>query len=397
MRAVVGERVGYASTADVSDAVVVKARASAEVSDADPAGAQLPSSAPGSRVDGLCLPQLTSMPLDRKVLLASDLARRATSLDPRVHRIDTAQWRDDHRRVAVCSTRGVAVAYETAFAELWCDALGEDEHGDANDFSYWWGRDPGEVHVDEMATEAVLLEAVGRALTGGALGNRRSPFAGRQGEQVAAGLVRLVDDGTFPAAPAGAAPFDDEGVPRRRTTLINDGVLTGALHSCATAASVGQAASTGNARRVSHKAAPRAAPRTLRLESSSDLPVEVSGEAAYVQQDLICDRSGESGWGRLCDARRAAGRSAADAVHRHHAASAAPRGGGRQRRRSGRSGPPSVGAQSLVATRDAPPALTVLCGADTQMVGTSVVRERPPLATRLGRPDEGHVKKESAR
>jgi predicted Zn-dependent protease len=51
------------------------------------------------------------------------------------------------------------------------------------------------------AVTGPLLEAVGRALTGRALGNRRSPFAGRQGEQAAAGLVRLVEDGTFPAAP----------------------------------------------------------------------------------------------------------------------------------------------------------------------------------------------------
>lgn len=314
IRAVNGDHVGYASTADVTDAgieaVVARARANGQVSDPDPAGARVAVPGDGATVEGLCLAPLVSMPLHRKVALAKDLASQVTSRDSRVRGIDTAEWRDDHRRVAVCSTDGISVGYESAFAELSCDALGEDAHGDANDYSYWWGRDPGAVDVDFLADEAVrrtvrllgrqatapgvemivldpsvvgvILDAVGRALTGGALGNRRSPFAGRHGEQVAADFVTLVDDGTHSDAPA-AAPYDDEGVPRRRTTLIDNGIVTGALHSCATAASFGEGSSTGNARRASHKAAPRAAPTTLRLQSH--LPRSVAGgDRVYVQQ-----------------------------------------------------------------------------------------------------------------
>jgi PmbA protein len=311
-----GDHVGYASTADVSDAgldnVITKARANATVSDADPAGAELPTpSAEYVASDGLRLGSLVAMPIFDKVTLVSDLARRATSLDPRIRRIDTAEWRDVHRRVAVCSTNGVAATFETAFAELWCDAIGADHHGDASDFGYWWGRDPGEVDVEELAATAVrrtarllgsvaavprvdmvvldpavtsvMLAAVGRALTGGALGNGRSPFAGRHGEQVAGEHIGLVDDGLCANAP-GAAPFDDEGVPRRRTQLIDAGVLTGALHSSATAAADGHARSTGNARRGNHKAAPRAAPTTLRLEVHTDPPPTGDRDGIYVQQ-----------------------------------------------------------------------------------------------------------------
>jgi predicted Zn-dependent protease len=128
---------------------------------------------------------------------------------------------------------------------------------------------------------ALLLQAAGRGLTGAVLGNERSPFAGRHGERVAADLLTVVDDGLSSGGPGGA-PVDDEGVPRRRTPLITDGVLVGALHSMATAASM-DASSTGNARRSSHKAAPRAAPSVLRLAPSS-AGVNVAGEAVYVQQ-----------------------------------------------------------------------------------------------------------------
>jgi PmbA protein len=312
VRAVVGDRVGYASTADVSDAglmaVVARARANLEASDTDPAGARLPAPTTSQPVAGLCVQALTALPLTARLLMTADLARRVTSLDPRVRRLDTARWRDEHRLVAVASTRGIGTAYESAFAELWCDVLGDDDHGDAAEYAYWWGRDPGAVDVEALAQEAVsrtvrllgpattlrdagtvvldpsvsavLIDGVGRALTGGALGNRRSAFADRLGEPIAADFVHLVDDGICTGAP-GAAPIDDEGVPRRRTVLIEDGVLLGGLHSTATAHSVGAHASTGNARRSGHKSPPRASATALRLSATDAV---VDGHAAYVQQ-----------------------------------------------------------------------------------------------------------------
>ena len=312
VRAVLGDHVGYASTSDISDvgldAVVSSARANAEVGDADPAGASLAAPAQARPIDGLCLPALTELGAQAKAALVTDLARRVTSLDPRISRLDTAEWRDEHRRVAVLSTTGVQVAYETAFAELSSDALGEDASTGAVDYGYWWGRDPGEVDVEALARDAVsrtlrllgpaaaarevdtvvldpevaglVLHAAGRGLTGAALGNRRSPFAGRHADAVAAEFLSVADDGRCPAGPGGA-PVDDEGVPRRLTPLIDNGVLVGALHSQATAASAG-ASTTGNARRSSHKAAPRAAASVLRVTPTAG--VDVPGVAAYVQQ-----------------------------------------------------------------------------------------------------------------
>jgi PmbA protein len=313
VRATTGERVGYASTTDTTDSglddVLARAHANAEASDADPPGARLPAPVAAQTRPDLCPAALTEMPLDAKVSLVTGLARRVTTLDPRVRRLDTAQWRDERREVAVTSTRGLAASYESAFAELWCDALGEDDHGTASDYAYWWGRDPTPVDVMAVAAEAVsrtvrllgpptpirgsdpvvldpavsglLLEAIGKALTGGALGNLRSPFAGRLGARVAASLVQLSDDGTWGATPR-AAPFDDEGVPRQCTQLIEDGVLIGAMHNTATAATSEGAMSTGNAHRNSYKALPRAAATALRLAPSAAKPD--TGNATYLQQ-----------------------------------------------------------------------------------------------------------------
>lgn len=322
VRCVQGEHVGYASTADLGDhgldAVVARARANAELGDRDPAGAALPAAGAAEPIEGLRRPQLSQLSVQSRLELVTDLARRATSLDSRVRRLASAEWRDEHRRVAVASTLGVRTSFESAFAELWCDAVGADGSGEASDYGYWWGRDPDLLNVEALATEAVsrtvrllgppasvrtadsvvldpevaatFMAVVGRLLTGGALGNRRSPFSGRQGEAVAAHCVSLFDDGRCAAAPGGA-PVDSEGVPRRRTPLIEAGVLVGALHSSATAASGGSAHSTGNARRSNHKAAPRAAPTALQLTPVAG--VAVPGDAAYLQQ-LSGSRSGIS-------------------------------------------------------------------------------------------------------
>lgn len=314
VRATTGERVGYASTTDLSEpglgATVERARDNARAGDADPAGARLPPSVSAESVSGLCRPSLTRLPIETKVSLVTTLARRVTSLDPRVRRLDTAQWRDEHRRIAIASTRGLVATYQTAYAELWCDALGDDDHGTATDYGYWWGRDPSTVDVEALAALAVhrtvrllgpatsirgidtvvldpavsglFLDAVGRALTGGALGNRRSPFAGRLGEQVAADIVQLVDDGRCVSAPR-SAPFDDEGVQRQRTQLIDFGILVGSLHSTATSHTVDGATSTGNARRATYKALPRAGATALRLAPAAAASRE-TGEAVYLQQ-----------------------------------------------------------------------------------------------------------------
>lgn len=61
--------------------------------------------------------------------------------------------------------------------------------------------------------------------------------------------LTVVDDGYRPGE-RGNAPYDDEGVPWRRAYLIENGILTGLLHSRATAHKMG-AEPTGNARAVS--------------------------------------------------------------------------------------------------------------------------------------------------
>ena len=103
---------------------------------------------------------------------------------------------------------------------------------------------------------------------------------------MAADHVSLADDGMDAAFP-GSAPFDDEGVPRRRTPLIDRGVVVGVLSSTESVAANGDGrASTGNARRGSHKSPPSVAPTTLVLAATTTRTalLRTAPQLVYVQQ-----------------------------------------------------------------------------------------------------------------
>ena len=92
-----------------------------------------------------------------------------------------------------------------------------------------------------------LLGHMADAASGDAVWRGASFFAGKLGEQVAAPGIMLINDGTLPGR-FGSAPFDGEGLPTRRTLLIEDGVLRHYLLNTYAARKLGMA-STGSAAR----------------------------------------------------------------------------------------------------------------------------------------------------
>jgi len=98
----------------------------------------------------------------------------------------------------------------------------------------------------------LLHEAVGHGLEGDFNRKGTSVYAGRIGERVAAPGVTIVDDGTL-AGRRGSLGVDDEGTPTRCTTLIEDGILRGYLQDTLNARLMGMAP-TGNGRRESFAA-----------------------------------------------------------------------------------------------------------------------------------------------
>ena len=115
----------------------------------------------------------------------------------------------------------------------------------------------------------LLHEAVGHGLEGDFNRKGTSTYAGRMGQRVASPGVTIVDDGTLPGR-RGSLNVDDEGEPTACTTLIEDGVLVGYMQDSLNARLMGMKP-TGNGRRESfaHLVMPRMT-NTYMLAGSHD-------------------------------------------------------------------------------------------------------------------------------
>lgn len=92
-----------------------------------------------------------------------------------------------------------------------------------------------------------ILEHIFEAVNGDSVYRGASFLAGKLGQKVAGENINVVDDGTIIGG-FGSSPFDGEGIPTRRTTVIEKGVLKSYLLNTYTARKLGMQ-TTGNASR----------------------------------------------------------------------------------------------------------------------------------------------------
>ena len=101
--------------------------------------------------------------------------------------------------------------------------------------------------VFEPRTSRSLLGNIFEAVHGESIYRHSSFLTGKLGQKVASENLTVIDDGTIPGL-FGTSPFDDEGVPTRRTVVIEKGVLKSYLTNTYTARKLGMK-TTGNAAR----------------------------------------------------------------------------------------------------------------------------------------------------
>jgi PmbA protein len=225
---------------------------------------------------------LSKIPLEDKIELARRIERSGRAYDPRIQITEQAAYEESHYQLCIANSLGISAADEGSYcgggASLVAGADGEQQSG----FGLRYSRSYADIDPEAIGREAAFnavrllgarshktrraavvfepyivtafLSVLSRALTAEAVQKGRSLFSGKIGEQVAASGITIVDDGTL-AGGLLSASFDGEGVPSRRTVLIQDGRLVGYLQNSYTAARDGLA-STGNASRGSYKVPP---------------------------------------------------------------------------------------------------------------------------------------------
>jgi PmbA protein len=141
------------------------------------------------------------------------------------------------------------------------------------------------VVLDPMVSRSIL-DHIFEGVNGDSVYRGASFLAGKLGQKVAGENVTVVDDGTMPGG-FGTSPFDGEGVPTRRTVVIDRGVLNSYLLNSYTARKL-QLQTTGNASR-GLAGTPGIGPGNFFLQPGSRSPKQILGdieEGLYVTEFL---------------------------------------------------------------------------------------------------------------
>ncbi len=316
VRLIAGGRVGFAYTTDLTEgglaAVVAQARENSASATPDDAAALAPAwEAAPEDVPGLVDEEHVGTGPDAKAAFVVELEGATRAVDSRI-RTEEAIYSDSVSEVAIATSTGIAGSYRRT--DAWCYSVAIAEDGDDTQvaFEFDLARGLGDLDHEAIAERAArralsilgaqkipsakmpvvfdpytsgqFLGVIAAALTGEAVQKGRSLFAGRIGEQVAAPALSLIDDGRVAGAP-GSAPWDAEGVPTRRTPVIEGGTLRSFLYDVTSARREGRA-STGNASRAGFKSAPHAAPTNLAFDTTGETRDEIlrgAGRALFVQ------------------------------------------------------------------------------------------------------------------
>ena len=309
VRAWIGGRVGYAYGTDSSEpgiaALAARAAEAANVADEDEFAAAPQADGAAPALDGLSDPSLAQWPAGDAAELALTVERAALATDSRVVGVEQAVYVDSADRVAIASSTGVAGSYESSTCYAYLQALAESGEGRETGLGFGLARGPAGLDPEAIGREgaeravsmigagkpasrscpvvldptvaASFIGLIGGALAASAVQRGRSPFAERLGAEVASDVLVLHDDGLDPAG-LGSAPFDGEGVPRRRTALIEDGNLQAFLYDTYTARR-GDAASTGSAGRGGYRSLPSVATSNLTVAAGGHSFEQLLGEA----------------------------------------------------------------------------------------------------------------------
>ena len=310
-RCIVGGKMGYASTEDLSaeqaKAVVQKAADSAGVLEAEE---QVFLGEGGQVYEPLELNPYELPSTEELIATVLATQEKIYAADPMV--IDGCQTQGIAQRseMAIYNSKGLDLHYENNAAGLVVVGVVSDGKEMANDYQIKLGK-LDTIDVDTMVKKAVdsakiqlggepaptgqypvifnpeamssLLGVFSSAFSSEAAQKGLSPYAKSEGEMVAAPIVTLVDDPFHKENPE-PINFDAEGSPTHKKNVIENGKLTTLLYNLKTAAVAGKK-TTGNASKAGYDSGVAVRPFTMYLQGgdiSEEELLQQAGEGVYI-------------------------------------------------------------------------------------------------------------------
>jgi TldD protein len=294
VRAISGEKTGFAYSDDISPQALLKAADAAKgIANAGQSGKiQVFGRQKGQQIQHnvsiyQAVDPLASLPQEQKITLLHEIEAHARSIDKRVKQV-IVSLSGVYEKILVAASDGTYGTDIRPLVRLNCSVLVEENGkrerasaggGARTDYSYFFELDAGKPRYLQYAEEAVrqalvnlvaiespagllpvvlgagwpgvlLHEAVGHGLEGDFNRKGSSAFSGQVGKQVTSEHCTIVDDGTM-ANRRGSLTIDDEGTPGQYNVLIEKGMLKGYMQDKHNASLMG-VKPTGNGRRESY-------------------------------------------------------------------------------------------------------------------------------------------------
>ncbi len=316
LRVFLGKRSASTSTSDLTPEgirrLVEGALALARVTEEDPfaglADAEEFGAAPGDL--HLYFDDVYSLPGPERIEWARRAEAAAMAADKRIANSDGGSFDAATGRRAMANSRGFAGSYRTSYVGVSAAPLAVDESGQMQRDGWWSSArslallEPPESVGAEAARRALrrlgarrvptqrvpivfapetarsLIGSLFEAVSGDAIWRGASYLAGKLGQTIAAPSVTIVDDHLMllptGAGGFGTSPFDGEGLPSRRTVVVEKGVLRSYLLNSYAARKLGMK-STHNASR-GLAGAPGVGAGNLYLEPGAQAPEQMIGD-----------------------------------------------------------------------------------------------------------------------
>jgi PmbA protein len=319
LRVLIGKQAGSSYTSDLSAEgmrkLVESALEIAAISTEDPHAGLPDASELGSLSTDLRLysEDINSIDTSYRIAQALEAEEAALSADPRITNSEGASFESYIGERLFANSRGFVGSYRQSSCSL--SATPVARQGESMERDFWYstarshatlespssiGRKAAERTVRRLGARKVstqkvpvifdaltarsLLSEIFEAVEGTAVYQKASFLAGKLGERVAAESVTVVDDATIPGL-FGTSPFDDEGVPTRRTVVIDHGVLRSYLLNSYTARKLGLRTTGSAARGITGNAS--VGHGNLYLEKGQKSPEEIIrgiGKGLYVTE-----------------------------------------------------------------------------------------------------------------
>ncbi len=239
--------------------------------------------------------------VEERIAWGREAERAARSADPRITNSEGSDASSHFGQTAYANTAGFTGSYQSASHALYASPVAGEHGSMQTDVWATTGRRLGDLEppaevgrraaeravamlgakrvptcevpvVFDATTARSLLANLAACLSGYAVYRGGSFLKDRMGEAIASSAVTIVDDGRLQGG-LGSRPFDGEGLPTRRTVVVEKGRLRSWLLDGYSARKLGLA-STGNASRGAGSA-PSVGPTNLWIEPGTASEAEI--------------------------------------------------------------------------------------------------------------------------